>query len=183
MKTLTCSCATRRRLLFAALALPLGGVLAACQRAETASQDAAPVEIGRGTSCALDGMLLADYPGPKAQIHYRGTAEPEFHCDTVEMFSQLLAGEQIRPVRAVYVQDMGKADWQDPVGHWIDARTAFYVAGSRKHGAMGPTFASFAVEADAQAFAKHEGGQVHPFAKITPEMADLSGGTRHDHSM
>ncbi len=183
MKTLTCSCISRRRLLFAALALPLGGMLAACQRAETASQDAAPVAIGRGTSCSLDGMLLADYPGPKAQIHYTGTAEPEFFCDTVEMFSMVLEGEQIRPLRAVYVQDMAKADWKEPEGHWIDARSAFYVAGSRRHGAMGPTFASFATEADAHAFAKRDGGQVFPFAKITPEMADLSGGVRHDHSM
>lgn len=31
---------------------------------------AAPQAIGAGCVCALGGMLLKDYPGPKAQIHY-----------------------------------------------------------------------------------------------------------------
>ena len=165
-----------KRLLCTALLL----ALAACGREGT--QSAGPQEITRETACSLDGMILADYPGPKAQIHYEG-APPDFFCDTVEMFSIYLEPEQQRRVTALYVQDMGKASWDKPVGHWIDAKTAYYVKGSRRHGSMGPTIASFAREEDALAFAKEYGGQVLRFEAVTPDMADLSGGALHDASM
>lgn len=169
----------RRTLMLAALASAL---LAAC--GEPAGTDAAaPQEITAGTSCSLDGMLLADYPGPKAQIHYAGQAGPEFFCDTVEMFNIYLKPEQVRPVQALFVQDMGKADWEQPRGHWIDARNAYYVHGSRRHGSMGPTIASFAQEADAARFAAEHGGKVYRFADITLEMVTLDGGTLHDSNM
>jgi copper chaperone NosL len=141
-----------------------------------------PQEIVSDTACALDGMLLKDYPGPKAQIHY-AESPPEFYCDTVEMFAMVLNPESARRVRAVYTQDMGRADWRTPQGHWIDARTAWYVAGSRVKGAMGPTFASFARKEDAEAFAAKNGGKVVAFNEVTPEMADLRGGAEHDQRM
>jgi len=84
-------------------------------------------------------MPLADYPGPKAQIFYAGQADPLFFCDTVELFNTLRRPEQVRKMVAVYVQDMGQADGEQPCGHWIDAKTALYVLGSKRHGAMGPT--------------------------------------------
>ncbi|MBM5812708.1 MAG: nitrous oxide reductase accessory protein NosL [Gammaproteobacteria bacterium] len=141
-----------------------------------------PVAIApaAGEACALDGMLLADYPGPKAQIHY-ASGPPEFFCDTVEMFSLLLRPEEQRPVRAAYTQDMGQADWRTPRGHWIDARSAWYVRGSRRQGSMGPTFAAFARAEDAAAFAREHGGQVLRFAEVTADMADLRGGADHGH--
>ena len=119
--------------------------LTGCGQSDTATA-VAPLSITQGTSCSLDGMLLADYPGPKAQIHYAGQAEPDFFCDTVEMFHIYLNPEQVRAVRGLFVQDMGRADWDEPRDHWIDAKTAFYVHGSKRHGSMGPTIASFAQE-------------------------------------
>lgn len=160
-------------LLAAALAL------AACERDRT---PAAPAEVTAGTACSLDGMLLNDYPGPKAQIHY-GDGTVEFFCDTVEMFNMVLRPESARRIRAVYTQDMGQADWKTPRGHWIDARQAWYVHGSRIKGSMGPTFASFARQEDAAAFARANGGQVLHFREVKPEMADLHGGAAHDHAM
>ena len=152
--------------------------LSACGAREAATT--VPREIAAGTSCSLDGMLLADYPGPKAQIHYAGQDTPDFFCDTVEMFNVYLQPEQVRDVRAVFVQDMGKAVWDQPRGHWIDARSAFFVVGSRRHGSMGPTIASFAVEADARTFAAAHGGEVVPFAGVTAEKVRLDGGALHD---
>lgn len=180
-----CSCITRRRALgFAALAALSGGaLLAGCDDKAAGQQAVAPVEIDRTTACELDGMLLADYPGPKAQIHYAGQDRPVFFCDTVELFHTLLAGEQVKPIRAVYVQDMGQADWDEPKGHWIDAKTAFYVLGSKRQGSMGPTIASFAQEADANKFAKEYGGKVLRYGDIKPDMVDLSGGAVHDMRM
>ena len=157
--------------------------LTACGNESKSAQSLGPMEIDRSTSCSLDGMLLADYPGPKAQIHYAGQEKPSFFCDTIELFNTLLAGEQVRAVRAVYVQDMGQADWNEPKGHWIDAKTAVYVLGSKRHGSMGPTIASFAQEADAAKFAGEHGGKVLRFADIKLDMVDLSGGALHDTRM
>ncbi|WP_312564543.1 nitrous oxide reductase accessory protein NosL [Diaphorobacter sp.] len=182
---MTCSCITRRRALGMAAftALATSSLLAGCGDKAAEQQSLAPVEIDRSTSCELDGMLLSDYPGPKAQIHYAGQEKPSFFCDTIELFNTLLAGEQVRAVRAVYVQDMGKADWNEPKGHWIDAKTAVYVLGSKRHGSMGPTIASFAQEADAAKFAGDHGGKVLRFADIKLDMVDLSGGALHDTRM
>ncbi len=164
-----------RRWMFVAL---LG--LTACSQTEQAPP--APQEIAQGTSCTLDGMLLADFPGPKAQIHYVQGAT-EFFCDTVEMFSITLRPEQQKKIRAVYVQDMGKTDWNSPQGHWIDAKTAVYVQGSKLRGSMGPTFASFADEGAAKAFVEKNGGKLLRFNEITPDMAALDGGALHDQRM
>ena len=167
----------------AVLSASLGWGLVACDKGTEATASLAPVEIDRSTSCELDGMLLSDYPGPKAQVHYAGQASPSFFCDTVELFNTLLAGEQVRAPKAIYVQDMGQADWQEPRGHWIDAKTAVYVLGSKRHGSMGPTIASFAKEADASKFAAEYGGKVLRFDAITKDMVDLSGGALHDTRM
>lgn len=164
-----------------ALALLLAAALGlgACNEADKA---VTPMEITGDSSCSLDGMLLADYPGPKAQIHY-DQGQPEFFCDTIEMFSLYLRPEQQKRIKAIYVQDMGKADWNQPRGHWIDARTAFYVKGSKLNGGMGPTLASFAQEKEAVEFAARNGGTVLPFASVTPDMVTLDGGTLHDQRM
>lgn len=156
-------------------------LLAAC--GDKQEQAVVPLEIDPATTCDLDGMLLADYPGPKAQIHYKGAATPSFFCDTVEMFNTLLKPEQVKAIRAVLVQDMGKADWDQPRGHWFDARTGFYVLGSKRHGSMGPTIASFVQEADAQKFAADNGGRVLRYADVTLPMVDLSGGVLRDSKM
>jgi copper chaperone NosL len=142
----------------------------------------APQEITRETVCALDGMVLADYPGPKAQIHYdRGS--PEFFCDTVEMFAIYHRPEQQRRIVALFVQDMGKTDWQQPQGAWIDAKSAIYVRGSRRQGSMGPTIASFGRQEDARAFAAGFGGEVLRFDAIRPDMVAIDGGVIRDERM
>ena len=186
-----CACTTRRQLLgwgalatLGALAGVAGlGSLTGCTQADSSAQALQPADIERSTSCELDGMLLADYPGPKAQVRFAGQDKPSFFCDTVELFATLLAGEQVRAAQAVYVQDMGQADWNAPKGHWIDAKTAVYVVGGKRHGSMGPTIGSFAQEADAKKFAGEYGGKVLRFAEITPAMVDLSGGALHDTRM
>lgn len=154
-------------------------LLGACSQAvpQVAAQ-----EPTADTACALDGMLLKDYPGPKAQIHY-AEGKPDFFCDLMELFSVVLMPEQKRHVAALFVQDMGKADWAHPEAHWIDAKTAFYVAGSRKAGSMGPTFGAFSSSQDAEAFVQKEGGKVLRFDQITPDMVNMGGGAAHDMGM
>jgi len=143
---------------------------------------AQPVEPVAGAVCTLDGMSLADYPGPKAQIFYDNDP-PVYFCDTVEMFAMILGPEGQRQIRAVFTQDMAKTDWDNPHGHWIDAHKAFYVNGSEKKGSMGPTFAAFAQRVDAETFAGKYGGKVLGFSEVTPDMADLRGGAAQDTGM
>jgi copper chaperone NosL len=175
----------RRHLLGLIALISVGamGALPGCGDRTSDIQALTPVEIGAATTCVLDGMLLTDYPGPKAQIFYAGAIEPEFMCDTVEMFNTLLRPEQMRKVVAVYVQDMGKADWDQPRGNWMDASVGFYVLGGKRHGSMGPTIASFSQESDAQKFLAQWGGKVVRYSDIKPDMVDLSGGALHDTRM
>lgn len=183
MTSLTTFPLNRRRLLcgcagFAALSL------AGCKpNDQGASGDQPPAEMDNMASCSLDGMLLADFPGPKGQILYAHDKQVHWFCDTVELLSTLLAPEQVRAVRAAYVQDMGKTDWDRPQGQWIVARNAYFVLGSKRHGSMGPTAASFADETSAQNFVQTYGGRMLRFADIKPEMVDLSGGALHDTRM
>ncbi len=172
-------CSVRRQLL-GLVTLTALSALAGCGEQSGDAGTLGPVEIDAATSCELDGMLLADYPGPKAQIRYAGQEVPVFFCDTVELFNTLLRPEQVRKVAAVYVQDMGKANWEQPRGHWIDARSGFYVLGSKRHGSMGPTIGSFAQEADARKFIEQWGGRLLRYDEVKPGMVDLSGGALHD---
>ncbi len=171
----------RRRLLCGCAGLATLGLLGCGQSSAAASS--APAEIDAQASCSLDGMLLADYPGPKGQIRYDGVADMQWFCDSVELLSVLLAPEQVRAVQSAHVQDMALADWDQPRGHWIDARQALYVLGSKRHGSMGPTAASFATEAAAQAFVQQHGGRLLRYAELQPGMVDLSGGALHDTRM
>lgn len=167
--------AIRRRLLLAGAAL----ALAACGKNASRAE---PREITRQTACALDGMILADYPGPKGQIVY-AQGDPDFFCDTVELVSVALRPEQARPIVGIYTQDMAAADWDHPQGHWIDAKSAWYVLGSDAKGSMGPTLATFARAEDAQAYARRHGGRVLRLAQITPDMVTLDGGVLKDERM
>ncbi len=142
-----------------------------------------PADFTESTACVLDGMVLAEHPGPKAQIVYEGATEPDFFCDTVEMFNVYLQPEQVRAVRGLYVQDMGKADWDAPRGQWIDAHGAFYVVGGKRRGSMGLTIASFADRDAATRFAAEYGGQVLAFDEVKPDMTILDGGALHDQHM
>ena len=169
---------SRARRRFAGLLLA-AALLAGCDAPGNA---VAPQEMTRDTICALDGMVPMDYPGPKAQIHYDDGA-PDFFCDTLDMMSMLLRPEQQRRIAAVFTQDMGKTDWIHPEGHWIDARTAFYVIGSSRTGSMGPTLASFGAEVLAKDFASKYGGTVLRFGEITLQMARLRGGALEDERM
>jgi copper chaperone NosL len=148
----------------------------------TQGEAAAPlhaVEVDRNTADAVDGMILLDYPGPKGQIIY-ADGKPDFFCDTVGMFAMFLKPEQQRQVRGLFVQDMAQADWTHPVGHWIDAKAAFYVTGSKARGAMGATLASFANEDAARDFAAKQGGKIVRFEQVTPDMVVLDGGVLKD---
>lgn len=154
-------------------------LLAACaQKAATMG----PIEPRADAHCELDGMTLADYPGPKGQIRYED-GKTAFFCDTLELLSVLHHPEQVRAMAGAYTQDMARADWEHPHGEWIDATHAFYVHGARRNGSMGQTLASFAQRADAEAFARQFGGKVLDYTQITDDMVRLDGAAGGDMGM
>lgn len=146
-------------------------LLGACSKAAV---DAVAQEPDSNTVCSLDGMTLLDFPGPKAQMRY-AQGEPDFFCDVMELFAALQAPERQRGKAALFVQDMGKTGWERPSGHWIDARGALYVVGSKMAGSMGPTFGTFSSMHDAQAFRDSAGGRIVRFDEVTPAMLATHG--------
>jgi copper chaperone NosL len=77
------------------------------------------------------------------------------------------------------------ATWEKPGdGNWIDAEKAFFVVGSVREGGMGaPETVPFSSQAEAEAFAKSEGGKVLELAAITDDMvlAPVEQTPSHNH--
>ena len=128
------------------------------------------VAMESSDECHLCGMLITRFDGPKGEVFRKETGEQVFKfCSTRDMFSYYLDPENKRNVAQMLVHDMSKMPWgSDSIDdkYFIDAKVAWYVAGSEKTGAMGKTLASFSQQKDAQAFAKEFGGQVVSFKGV-----------------
>ena len=171
-----------QRLSRCSIAAVLMSLLVACDHPPV-PQATVAVDFSATDVCALTGLRPVDHPGPKGQIHYLGAQQPVFTCDTVELLHLLLAGQQPETIVAVMVQDTAQIDWFEPRGHWIDARSAVYVAQSGRLGPLGATLASFQHEQDAQAFITQHGGTLLRFSEIKPDHVVLDGGALHDSTM
>ncbi len=139
-------------------------------KAEEKAEVPPPRDVPAEAECAVDGMIVANYPGPKAQIHYRGGKAPEFFCETKEMFMVYLEPGRKAEITAVYVQDTAEVDWAKPVDAWIDAKSALYVIGGSLKGSMGPTYAPFSRREDALKFIEKYGGEIKTFDELLKEM-------------
>ena len=76
--------------------------------------------------------------------------------------------EEPRNIAAVYVNDIGRTEWDRPApGAWVAAREAWYVIGSPMRGGMGaPEAVPFGDRAAAERFAETHGGTVVAFGDI-----------------
>lgn len=128
-----------------------------------------PIELTREHSCRVCGMIIVDFPGSKAQIHYKN-GEVDTFCSTLDMFLFYLQPDRPRNIVAIYVNDMAKADWEHPVGNWIDAKNAFYVYGGDVMGPMGEALAPFSDRGDAESYVKRHGGGIIRFEEINLDM-------------
>ncbi len=126
------------------------------------------VAIESADECHLCGMMIKEFAGPKGELYKKGSDKVQKFCSTRDLFSYYLDPENKRNVAQLFVHDMSKAPWDSPDdSYFIDAKKAWYVAGSEKTGAMGETLASFAKKEDALAFAEQFGGKVLSFEQIT----------------
>ncbi len=127
-----------------------------------------PVHFENGDECHVCGMIIEGFPGPKGQAITEKDQQVRKFCSTRDMFAWMLQPENVDREHTLYVHDMAQTEWQSPDDTaMIDARDAFYVVGSERTGAMGPTLASFATESSAHEFMKEYGGQVLKYSEIT----------------
>ncbi|MBI4848565.1 MAG: nitrous oxide reductase accessory protein NosL [Nitrospirae bacterium] len=138
----------------------------ACKQSETKLQ---PVELTREHMCQVCGMIIVDFPGAKAQIHYKKGKYDTF-CSTLDMFLFYLQPDRPKDITAIYVNDMGKADMEHPVNLWTDATKAFYVYGGDVMGPMGEAMIPFSELKDAAAYIKQHGGKLIAFNDVTMDM-------------
>ncbi len=128
-----------------------------------------PVELTRDATGYYCNMVVADHPGPKAQIHLAGLPQPIFFPSVVDAIAFLMLPGESKAVRAVYVNDMGSAsNWTSPEpGTWIDANQAVFVLNSRRQGGMGQKEAvPFATRQAADRFVQAHGGHVARLSEV-----------------
>ncbi len=139
--------------------------LAACSQPEEVNYQAQAIHDE--DECAVCGMLITRFPGPKGQAIF--DHEHVKFCSTRDMVAFVTDEENSHRISDVFVHDMEKTPWKAPTqDSYIDGRKAWYVTGSNKKGAMGPTFASFANKEAAQNFAQEHGGELQTFSELKP---------------
>ena len=143
-------------------------LLAACGEEKDAAPPP-PAALTRDAVGHYDQMVVLDHDGPKGQIFVKDRDKPYWFSSVRDTIAFTLLPEEPKDIRAIYVQDIGRAQsWRDPGPQsWIDARTAHYVVGSRRPGGMGqPEAVPFSAREAADAFARENGGRVVAFAGI-----------------
>lgn len=144
------------------------GVLVGCNDDEKAAMAQQAVAIESADECHLCGMIITNFPGPKGQLYSKNVEGNLKFCSTRDMFAFIVDPENKHNIQQAFVHDMATTPWGKPDNEiFVDAKTAFYVIGHKKKGAMGPTLASFAKREDAQSFVAIEGGKILTFADIT----------------
>ena len=155
---------TRRVFVQGMIQLPLLGLLGGCGHSDDHKPSLLkPVAIHSGDECAVCGMLIERFAGPKGEAIRAGHPALKF-CSTRELVGWWLQPENQHQPFSLYVHDMGHTNWDHPADSaFTDARKAWYVMGSDRTGAMGPTLGSFAQKTDANGFATAHGGKVMAF--------------------
>jgi copper chaperone NosL len=168
------------------LLIVIAFLLIGCSKEDSAKTF--PITLTKDHACKICGMISAEYPGPKAQIQYK-KGESETFCGTPHMFMATLHPERPRNISAIYVHDMGQADWDHPKNEWIDAKEAYYVLGGDKKGPMGDPLVPFSALEGAESYVKEHGGRIVRFDEITVDMLSPTkqdspkpSPPQHDHS-
>lgn len=157
-------------------ALAAVALLAACGNDVPVSQP--PVVIRSGDVCVVCGMYITQQPGPRGEAYVEAGSEALKFDSTRDFFAYVTQADVASRLESAYVQDSARIDWAHPsnaADSFTDARKAYYVAWQPLRGGMGPTFASFAGRADAEAFVRAHGGAVLRFSQITPALVSSLG--------
>lgn len=134
------------------------------------------VAIESSDECHLCGMIISNFSGPKGELYRQQVSQEQSNqvmkfCSTRDLLSYYLDPENTRNVTAIWVHDMSKMPWETTDDEFfIDAKEAWFVAGSSKNGAMGKTLASFSLKKDAEEFINSFGGYLLSFEQISTEI-------------
>lgn len=140
--------------------------LTACGKQEAVTVHCAPQPIVDGDECAVCGMFITEYPGPKAQVCLRDGRVLKF-CSTNDLFVWALQPESIPLLLRAYVHDMGRTDWEQPRDDaFIEADIAVFVSDTPLQGAMGPALVSFGSREAAETFMQEHGGRAMAYSEV-----------------
>ncbi|CAK0772484.1 copper chaperone NosL [uncultured Gammaproteobacteria bacterium] len=158
------------------LALALVVALTACL--EPSAPPPPPREPGPDAVGQFCHMLLSEHQGPKGQVFQGDDQTPLWFSTVHDTLVYLFTIGVTQNVRAVYVNDMGRASWAKPEpGTWISAKTAWYVIGSQRPAAMGGgEMVPFSDPVAAQTYTKTYGGQVVPFDRLPRDLDQNPAG-------
>lgn len=140
----------------------------------------APQTVAATERCPVCGMYPARYPKWMAQVVFNDYSASSFDSPK-ELFHFL--GTMARydkkhsaaDVGAIYVANYGGSGW-------LDGKQAWFVLGSKARGPMNdPNLPAFASRAEADAFAKLQGGRAYAYAEITPALLGEDDGDSHAH--
>ncbi len=151
------------------LGLALTLALGTCKRSQSPAPQ--PKELTREAVSVDDGMILVDFPGPKGQLH-RPDGSIEYFCETTGMLAALRDPARGQRVAAAFVQAFDDRPWGSFKDGWVPVADPYFVMGSDRMGAMGPTLVPFRERAKAEAFAKEHGGAILRFDEITAQRLD-----------
>lgn len=154
------------------LTLASCAVLAGCS--EEAVDVPGPVAFDAHDRCILCGMVIAHYPGPKAEVFIKGAEDQAVKfCSGRDAFTFALQPENARRLIAFYIHDIGKTEWDYPADSALmDATKAYYVYGHDVEGVMGNEPVAFSSREKAQAFIKEHGGALYAYKDVTLELLD-----------
>ncbi len=157
-------------------AFVLAGAFAAalCGCSEEAAKAVSAVPFDAHDRCKMCGMVIAHYPGPKAEVFIKGVEDEAVKfCSGRDAFTFALQPENARRLVGFFVHDMGKTSWEKPDdAALIDATKAFYVYGHNIDGVMGNEPAAFSDKEKAEAFAKEHGGRIYAYKDVTLKLLD-----------
>lgn len=156
---------TRREFVLVIWGLSLAS-LAGCGKEEAVVVHCEPQPIRDGDECAVCGMYITEYPGPKAQVCLRDGRVLKF-CSTNDLFVWLLQPDSVPLLQRAYVHDMAITDWERPSDDaFIQADVAVFVTDTPLQGAMGPALASFGSREAAEAFMQKHGGRALSYVEV-----------------
>lgn len=137
-------------------------LLTACGDGRQAAVVTDPVPLDRDAIGRYCQMIVADHPGPKAQILLDDGSAPIWFSSVRDGIAFTRLPEEPKNIAAFYVNDMSDTAWERPDDStWIAASEAWYVIGSSRVGGMGaPEAVPFVSEPAATAFAAAHGGSV-----------------------
>lgn len=153
-------------------------IILSCTSTTHADENHTARAIAKSERCPVCGMYPANFPKWHAQIIFRDGEHASFDS-AAEMFRFLhnMAKYDKKHVAVdinkIFVPEYNK-------GKWLDAKQAFFVAGSNAKGPMGNDLPAFASKEEAARFSQQSGGNAFNFEQITPALIN-EGGHQHSH--